>query len=73
MHTEMVMAMLGKGFLSESEKEKSRQSLDGTKKKKWITEMLDDSVRSGVVGIKTEQEVLEDGQAEEVLAMIHRS
>ena len=72
-HTEMVMAMLGKGFLSESEKEKSRQSLDGTKKKKWITEMLDDSVRSGVVGIKTEQEVLEDGQAEEVLAMIHRS
>ena len=35
--------------------------------------MLDDSVRSGVVGIKTEQEVLEDGQAEEVLAMIHRS
>ena len=37
--------------------------------------MLDDSVHSGVVGRKkkTEQEVLEDAQAEEVLAMIHRS
>jgi hypothetical protein len=71
-HTEMVMAMLGKGVMSESEK--SRQSLEGPKKK-WITEMLDDSVHSGVVGRKkkTEQEVLEDRQAEEVLAMIHRS
>lgn len=75
-HTEMVMSVLGRGVVGESgsEKEKNEQSLNASKKK-WITEMLDDSVHSGVLGgiKKTEEEKLEDKRVEEVLSMIHRS
>lgn len=95
-HTEMVMAMLGKGFSSNNTATTfETESVDGKKKgvsktnsssaaatvqKKWITEMLDDSVLSGVVGktnTKTIEDILEERKEEErfdeVLQMIHRS
>ena len=74
-HTEMVMSVLGRGVVGESGSEKEKNEHLNASKKKWITEMLDDSVHSGVLGgiKKTEEEKLEDKRVEEVLSMIHRS